>query len=113
MALYPFQCNNKKCKTEVFEVLCKFDDIKKVICPDCDSKKVEKLLTAPNMQFTHPRESSKWDSFTYRAGYTLEEAKSLRRNAKEQSHVGPTPYEDAERVDLEKHDIDNHEGKVT
>ncbi len=113
MPLYVFQCTSKKCKTEVFEILCQFDEVEKVVCPGCDSKKIEKLLTTPNVQFTHPKDSSKWDSFTYRAGYNLEKAQGDRRNAKEHSHVGPTPYEDTERVDLEKHDIDKYEGKMT
>ncbi len=113
MPLYVFQCTIKKCKTEVFEVLCRRDEIEKVVCPGCDSKKIEKLLTTPNVQFTNPQNSSKWDSFTYRAGYNLDKAKGDRRNAQAQSHVGATPYEDTERVDLENYDMNNHEGEVT
>ena len=114
MPIYTFHCENKKCTTKEFDELCKFTDIDKVVCPDCKSKRVEKQITTSfNVAFTNPCESSKWDNFTYRAGHNLEKAKKDRRKAEEQSHVGLTPYQDAEQIDLEKHDIDRFEGRIT
>ena len=96
MPLYNFKC--KKCDG-VWNELVSFkeaDNTKNLKCPSCGSKKKEKLLSAPNIKFANPRESSKWDNFGYRAGYTMDEAKDCRRNAEGKSHVGPNPYENYE-----------------
>lgn len=97
MPSYDLQC--KKCET-VWDELTSMKEADKVIksakCPVCGSKKKTRLLSAPNLKFANPRESSKWDNFGYRAGYTMDEAKDLRRNAEAKSHVGPNPYENYE-----------------
>ena len=113
MPLFDFQCNNDKCQTEYFEVLCLFTKLSEVRCPQCETDEVKKLLSVPSVQFTDPSGTSKMDSFSYRAGHYLEKAKGDRRKAQEGSHVGPTPYQDSERVDIGKHDIEHHEGKIT
>lgn len=72
----------------------------KVKCPDCGSKSKTKLLTAPaGVIFANARESSKWDNFGYRAGKTMDEAKELRRNAQEKSHMGADPYEATAQIE--------------
>jgi len=113
MPLFDFQCNNKDCETVHFETLCLFSKLSEVKCPQCGGDDIEKLLSIPNVQFTNPEGTSKMDSFTYRAGHYLERAKGVRRNAQEKSHVGPTPYQDSEKVDIGRHDIEHHEGKIT
>lgn len=92
MPIYVFRCKNKKCDAGVFEHLCKYEEIAQTRCPACNTKRVEQQLSTFNVAFTMPHESSKWDSFDYRAGYNMEKAKDLRRKAEETSHVGPTPY---------------------
>lgn len=99
MPLYEFEC--KKC-TKQWEEITKYDEKGKypgVQCPDCGSKKKTKIMTrAPHAMFANPRESSKWDNFSYRAGKTMEEAKDCRRNAEEKSHMGADPYHGAAQV---------------
>ena len=96
MPSYDFQC--KKCD-KVWEELMSmkdFDNIKKLKCPACGSKKKDRLLGASSIMFAYPRESSKWNNFDYRAGKTMEEAQDCRRNAQEKSHMGANPYENYE-----------------
>jgi putative FmdB family regulatory protein len=94
MPSYDFQC--KKCDNtyEVFLSLKECDNTKGIKCPSCKSKSKVRLFGVPNIKFANPRESSRWDNFSYRAGKTMEEAQECRRNAEEKSHVGPNPYGD-------------------
>ncbi len=85
MPLYDFQC--KKCHKN-YDEFVSFSKISSVKCPYCKSKSKTKLISSFNMGFT----SSKMDNFGYRAGYNMENAKAVRRNAEEHSHVGPNPY---------------------
>ena len=39
-----------------------------------------------------PKESDKWENFSYRAGYLKEQAQGERRAAEGKSHMGPNPY---------------------
>lgn len=92
MPMYEFKCD--KCKV-VYSEITNYDETGKykgVKCPDCGSKKKTKLFSVCNVKFSNPRESSKWDNFSYRAGKTMEEAQECRRNAQAASHVGPDPY---------------------
>ena len=90
MPIYEFAC--KKCDAE-YDELCSYDKsgkYSKVKCPECGSKKKEKLMTS---RFTSscggkPKGTSKEDSFSYMAGHNMEGAKGLRRHAEENSHMG-------------------------
>jgi len=90
---YKFKC--KKCG-EVYEDLCSWDDTDKypkVKCPECKSRRKEKLVNCDfAVVFTNPRGTSKEDSSTYAGGYNMELAKESRRVAEAKSHVGPNPY---------------------
>lgn len=89
MPTYNFHC--KKCDS-YFEDLCSFDEIESVKCVNCTSKRVEKLISLPaGVVFKNPSDTSKWDSFSYRAGYNAEKAKAERRAAEAQ-HKGKNPY---------------------
>lgn len=44
------------------------------------------------IMFDKPKESSKWEKFSYRAGYLKEQAQADRRNAESKSHMGKNPY---------------------
>jgi len=108
MPIYVFCCKNPKCKTEKFEHFSfKIRDteelVKEIECPACEQKEIVTMVTSAAVKFTNPRGTSKWDNFSYRAGYTMDEAKEQRRFAQEHSHVGPNPYSDG--VADAEHDI--------
>src|SRR5690349_16614927 len=89
MPLYDFHCN--KCDFP-FDDLCSFEDIKKVKCPKCRSKKITRLFSSEvHAKFTNPQDTSKWDNFGYRAGFNMEKAKGERRAA-EAAAKGDDPY---------------------
>lgn len=90
--MYEFEC--KKC-TQKYSEITNYDETgkyKDVKCPECGSKKKQRLWSVCHVKFANPRDSSKWDNFSYRAGKTMEEAQDLRRNAEAASHVGADPY---------------------
>jgi len=82
----------------MFESLCSFAEYDKgfpsVRCPTCNGKKLTKnVLTGdvPGLIFENPRESSKWNNWSYRQGKTWEEAK-VQRAAAEKANKGSLPY---------------------
>lgn len=92
MPTYQFQC--LKCKIQ-YEELTNYDSSGKyrdVKCPACKSKRKTQQVTCAGIKFTNPKDTSKFDNFGYRAGYNLEKAQELRRDAEQASHVGSTPY---------------------
>lgn len=93
MPTYKFTC--KKCSA-VYEELTSYDKTEKykdVKCPQCNSKRKERNYSyGVAITFGNPKESSKWDSFSYRAGYNMEKAKGERREAAKRSHMGADPY---------------------
>lgn len=92
MPTYQFSC--KKCKHE-YETISNFDETGKysdVSCPACQSKSKVKMINSANIKFSNPKDTSKFDNFSYRAGYNLEQATDLRRRASEASHMGSDPY---------------------
>lgn len=102
---YKFEC--KKC-SHVYEDLIPYDETGKyssVICPQCQSNKKNQLPALCAVKFTNPKDSSKWDSFTYRAGYLMDKAKEERREAEDKSHMGTSeeiygPEENLDNVDF-------------
>jgi hypothetical protein len=46
------------------------------------------VLSSFGLSFTNPGESSKWESFSYRAGYNMDKAKTERRIAERTSKMG-------------------------
>ncbi len=93
MPIYTFEC--LKCH-ETYDGLTPYDEkgkYPKVKCPKCKSKRKSKLFSSEVVPtFSNPKESSKWDSFTYRAGFNMERAKGDRRAAEGASHMGTNPY---------------------
>jgi hypothetical protein len=72
-----------------------------------------------NVQFAQPWESSKWDSFSYRAGYNMMKAKQERVTAEKNSSVGATPIQDYEKAaigdrgfDLGERDTNNYDNSM-
>jgi putative FmdB family regulatory protein len=112
MPIYEFSCDNKKCETKTFEELCKLEEADQICCPNCNSKKVSKLLSLPVLTFAKPQESSKWDSFSYRADFNMEKAKAERRRAEETSHMGKHPYADIDDVTSRKEGIFDNDQEI-
>lgn len=94
MPVYTFEC--KKCKI-IYDDLVPYDVKGKyltVVCPSCNSKKKNKINGGSNVEvvFTDPRGTSKGDSFSYVAGFNMDQAKNSRRKAEKLSHMGEQPY---------------------
>lgn len=92
MPVYAFTCSS--CKKNYddftnFDLTGKYKDVK---CPHCNSRKKKQNLTAANLKFANPQDTSKFDNFSYRAGYNLDKAQNERRAAESASHVGAAPY---------------------
>lgn len=88
MPLYEFVCSNCEKK---YEALAKYDPKEKyddVLCEFCGSKSKTKILSGFGVSFTNPGSSSKWDSFSYRAGFNMDKAQTERRIAERDSHMG-------------------------
>jgi putative FmdB family regulatory protein len=89
MALYNLSC--EKCGL-IFDELCTWEELAKVRCQKCKSKKINKNPTCPTVVFTDPLGTSKMENFGYRAGYYMNKATTERRNAEAKSHMGTTPF---------------------
>lgn len=94
MPTYRFEC--KKCNCQ-YEDLVAYDETgkyKTVKCPECKSKRKEKIATScQDVLFDNPMGSKmKGSSWTYRGGHFMEKAKDTRRRAEAASHMGATPY---------------------
>lgn len=91
--VYNFKCLKCACS---YTELTSWDETEKykgVKCPNCKSKKKKRTFDYDiSCAFTNPKESSKWDNFSYRAGYNMETAQSDRRKAASKSHMGTNPY---------------------
>lgn len=92
MPFYDYEC--KKCNKIFDEMvsIAKVDKFK-ASCPDCKSKKTQRLISKNiSVSFTNPQDTSKWDSFEYRAGFNMEKAKAERRAA-EAAQAQDNPYQ--------------------
>lgn len=98
-----------------------FEGEKGPVHPDTDTpvKTWKRVIDKTSVHFAQPWESSKWESFEYRAGHNMAKAKEERRRAEKASHIGSNPIRDYERslkkdenFDLGESDINNYEGRV-
>lgn len=105
MPRYDFEC--KKCK-KVYEEFTPYDETNKykgVQCPDCGSKRKEKLVSACNFMFSNPQGTDRWNSDScghdYRFHHNLPKVIAERQAAEE--HGGSAePYNQIN--DLENND---------
>lgn len=104
MPFFEFVC--KKCKTQ-YDELCEYDETgkwAKVKCPECGSKKKEKLLSIANFQFAQPEGTDRWNSDSkghdYRFKHNIPKVKQERAMAEAMSHMG-NPYMDNSASDIE------------
>lgn len=90
MPTFVFEC--VKCKKS-FEELCSFDVVGSVKCPACGAKKPKRQITAPRaIIFKQPKGTSYEDKFDYVARWNMDNAREIRRQAEEKSHMGQSPY---------------------
>lgn len=93
MPIYRFECLKCSCAYEELTESDESGKYKWIKCPQCKSKKKKRTFDYNvAVAFTNPKESSKWDNFTYRAGHNMENAKATRRAAESKSHMGTNPY---------------------
>ena len=98
MAIYEFQCKNKKCGRG-YEEEASYDESGKyptVKCPFCKSKLKEKIISSFNFQFAQPEGTGRWNSDStghdYRFKHNLPKVMNERMNAELASRSGATPY---------------------
>ena len=87
MPTYAFQCD--QCSRK-FDALCSWAESQNYKCEVC-GQAASKLLTTCSIKFSDPKSTSKWDNFSYRAGYNLEKAQGERRAA-EAREKDSSPY---------------------
>ena len=79
-----------------YEEMTSYDEkgkYKGVKCPNCNSSRKKRTYDYNVCcTFGNPKESSKWDSFTYRAGHNMARAQGERRDAIAKSHMGSDPF---------------------
>lgn len=103
MPVYVFTCTNCNHYYESLESFDPTGKYKQVSCPQCKSKRKKLGVTAAAIKFTNPKDTSKFDNFDYRAGYNLEQAQNLRREAEKESHVGSSPYNSIDDISGGEH----------
>lgn len=96
MPTFEFKCKN--CKSN-YDALTRFDETgkyKDVICPECGSKKKEKIMSSPSFAFAQPQGTDKWNSMSkghdYRFKHNIPKVKEERAMAEALSHMGTDPY---------------------
>lgn len=120
MPLYEFQC--RKCNVK-FEDIAAFDETDKyptVVCPECGSKKKEKLISACHVVFAQPEGTDKWHNTStghdYRFKHNIPKVKQEREMAEALSHMGTDPYggagmlESDIEMDTGTHDAESRKG---
>jgi putative FmdB family regulatory protein len=107
MPLYDFKC--LRCET-VYEERVEYDETgkyKKVKCPECNSTRKEKLISAPAFNFTNPEGTDRWNSadkgHDYRFKHKQPSVKKEREQAEAFSHMGSNPYPHIDDVSSGKH----------
>jgi putative FmdB family regulatory protein len=102
MPVYDFSC--LECGEE-YEELTKHDETgeyEDVKCPHCASVEKRKLVSGCKINFKNPVGTDLWNkSHDYRFHYNHERpggVKDQRKYAEENSHVGPTPYNDIDDI---------------
>ena len=120
MPLYEFEC--KKCKIN-YDALAIFDETgkyKDVVCPECGSKRKNKLMSASHFAFTNPEGTDRWNSGSsghdYRFKHNIPKVKQERKMAEALSHMGTDPYgggdmlADDIEMDTGVHDAETRKG---
>lgn len=118
MATFEFIC--KKCEAK-YDEICAFDKTGKypsVVCPECGSKRKEKLMSCCSFTFAQPEGTDRWNSDSgghdYRFKHNIPKVKAERAMAEALSHMGSDPYVDNSLADMALdtgiHDADGRSG---
>lgn len=115
MPMYEFRC--KKCDHK-YEEITPYDETEKykgVKCPECGSKKKEKLISCANFKFAQPEGTDRWNnSHDFRFKTNLPKVLEERKRAEMLSHMGGDPYTDTSAKDIELdtgvHDAESRPG---
>jgi putative FmdB family regulatory protein len=118
MPFYEFQC--QKCNHK-YDELCSYDETGKypdVKCPECGSKKKDKLISNCSFQFAQPEGTDRWNSDStghdYRFKHNFPKVMKEREKAQQASHMGANPYGDTSEADIQLdtgiHDADSRSG---
>lgn len=107
MPIYNFEC--KKCSHEYEDMVSKYDETEKypgIQCPECGSESKQKLMSAPSFHFSNPIGTDRWTNggtgHDYRHYWNMEHRVAPERKAAEAaSKVGPNPYNDTTKQDIE------------
>jgi putative FmdB family regulatory protein len=96
MPFFDFVCDNCEC---TWDEMTKYDTTGEwagIKCPECGSEEKEQIISPVSIGHT----ASKMDSFSYRAGYNMDKAKTERRNAEAIAGGDTTPYRDTTISDI-------------
>lgn len=116
MPNFEFRC--KECGAN-YEALTSFDKTgkyRKVACPKCNSKKKERLISAPAFAFANPEGTDVWNSdrsgHDYRFKYNVPKVKQERAMAEALSHMGTDPYGGGDDIEMDTgiHDAETRKG---
>ncbi len=97
MPLYEFEC--EECKHN-YDDIAPYDatgEYPSVCCPQCNSNKKTKQMTAVNFNFTNPVGTDRWNSEStghdYRYNHVLPSVKKQREMAEKHANVGIESYQ--------------------
>ncbi len=120
MPVFEFRCKN--CNV-VYDALTAFDETNKykgVECPECGSKKKDKLMSGCAIVFAQPEGTDKWNSDStghdYRFKHNIPKVKQEREMAEALSHMGTDPYGSGDmlesdiNMDTGIHDAESRKG---
>src|SRR5581483_8029143 len=90
MPIYNYIC--KKCDYLWDELSVKFEPeelIKTLVCEKCGSKRIKYVPSwnIASVNFSNPKDTSKWDNFDYRAKFNMEKAKLESYNARKEAEA--------------------------
>lgn len=105
MPLYDFKCDGCMKYYDAFAAYDTDGVYAGVTCPTCGSDSKRRIPSRISIGQT----SSKFDNFSYRAGFNMENAKAERRHAEAHSHMGTNVFDaiDDTPLDVGIHDNEN------
>lgn len=105
MPYYDFlckKCNKKYVESSPYDATGKY---KKVACPECGSKKKEKLISSSTFNFANPVGTDRWNNTStghdYRFKHNIPKVQQERAMAEALSHMGTDPYKDNSEKDIQ------------
>lgn len=111
MPIYEVKCVNCEFIYEVFSSMSKKEEnVKKARCEKCNCEDKEEIVGAPSFKFSNPVGTDRWGSDSkghdYRHNFNMDRkggVRDQRKMAEENSHVGPSPYNNIDDISSGKH----------